>query len=647
MKRILFLVLIAFVSCVCSYADQYVIEDLSTTTINIGGVEKIVGDKFSDASTIKWSNPKQFMRARNLGKQGAKSKKFYQAAFVEKQATSIADYYYKVDHLSTMGPVNAGKVTWHDGRNKTKYPDNRKAIVIGNSEYSNIDYLINPVGDAILVTEKLQDLGFDVATCYDGQIADMKRALNSFCDKSKGCDVALFYYAGHGLQDSENSINYLLPVNINMDEDYVNSRNCLSGLDVRDNIQKLRCKVNILLFDACRSDFSVRGFNSSAFTMEAGNNTVVMYSTSNGTVAYDGYRGGKNGPFASAFLDNVGTPGITLSATLKKIQIKVAELSKGQTPSISDNVVTDFFFEPESKTIVPPTPKPNPNPQVVKQQNTTQVSNTQQQANATTGTHNGHEWVDLGLPSGTKWATCNVGASSPSEYGDYFAWGETSPKKSYDWSNLKYSRYRRATVKFSKYVTDSKSGKVDGKKELELSDDAARINWGSGWRMPSKEQLEELWHKCWWIKTSQGEHLGCKVIGPNGNSIFLPSAGSSKEVYPDDDVLYGCYWARSLYLDNQWNAYFLTFYSLATEGWDFGMTLNNGDRSDGLSVRPVLAPIFGDEVTEDISSANPDSSSPNLVSSCIADADVEQNSQVSYTTTGSKNGHTRTTSTFF
>lgn len=354
MKRLLFLVLMAFVNCIYGYADQYVIEELSTTTISIGGIEKTVGDKFSDTSTIKWSSPKQFMRARNLDKQGAKSKKFYQAAFMEKQATSIADYYIKLNRLSTMGPGSASKVSWYDGRNKTKYPEKRKAIVIGNSEYIYENYLLNPVGDAILVTEKLQDLGFDVATCYDGQVSDMKRTLNSFCDKAKDCDVVLFYYTGHGLQSKDNSINYLLPVNINTESgyDYVNERTCLSGLDVRDKILELQCKVNILLFDACRSDALVKGFSSSAFTMEAGKNTVVMYSTSNGNVAYDGYRGGKNGPFASAFLDNVGTPGITLSATLKKIQIKVEELSNGQTPSISDNVVTDFFFEPDSNMVV-------------------------------------------------------------------------------------------------------------------------------------------------------------------------------------------------------------------------------------------------------------------------------------------------------
>ena len=107
---------------------------------------------------------------------------------------------------------------------------------------------------------------------------------------------------------------------------------------------------------------------------------------------------------------------------------------------------------------------------------------------------NGHEWVDLGLPSGTKWATMNVGASSPSDYGSYYAWGETSPKSNYTWQNLKYfiSGDRFDNLKFSKYVSDSTHGTVDNKKELDPSDDAAYVNWGSGWRMPSYAQQDEL-----------------------------------------------------------------------------------------------------------------------------------------------------------
>lgn len=191
-----------------------------------------------------------------------------------------------------------------------------------------------------------------------------------------------------------------------------------------------------------------------------------------------------------------------------------------------------------------------------------------------------HYYVDLGLPSGTKWATMNVGASSPSDYGDYFAWGETSPKSNYDWSNLKYC-LDNSGDKFSKYVTDSRYGNVDGKKELDLSDDAAYVNWGEGWCMPSEAQQDELREKCTWTWTSMGGHDGYKVVGPNGNSLFLPAAG-----YRNGSSSYGVgssgdYWSRSLYLGGQWSAYYLDFNSGDVD-WLFGY------RSFGRSVRPVL-----------------------------------------------------------
>lgn len=140
--------------------------------------------------------------------------------------------------------------------------------------------------------------------------------------------------------------------------------------------------------------------------------------------------------------------------------------------------------------------------------------------------HNGHEWVDLGLS--VKWATCNVGASSPEGYGDYFAWGETSPKSSYNWKNLKYrtSGDSYDNVKFSKYVTDGKYGPVDNRTTLELSDDAVRANWGGNWRMPTIDEFQELIDKCIWAWTKMNGKKGYKVTSKrNGNSIFLPAAG--------------------------------------------------------------------------------------------------------------------------
>ena len=108
-----------------------------------------------------------------------------------------------------------------------------------------------------------------------------------------------------------------------------------------------------------------------------------------------------------------------------------------------------------------------------------------------TGTENGHEYVDLGLPSGTKWATCNVGASKPQDYGNYYAWGETSTKETYKWSTYKYGTYDDDGdySKLTKYNTS------DSKTTLDLSDDAAHVNWGGKWRMPTFEQLSELSHE--------------------------------------------------------------------------------------------------------------------------------------------------------
>ena len=124
---------------------------------------------------------------------------------------------------------------------------------------------------------------------------------------------------------------------------------------------------------------------------------------------------------------------------------------------------------------------------------------------ATTGVHNGHEWVDMGLS--VLWATSNVGASSPSDYGNYYAWGETTTKSSYTEDNSRTYKVRM--------------GDISGNPSY----DAATANWGDGWRMPTKEEFEELQNRCDWQWMSQGGHYGCKVTGPNGNSIFLPAAG--------------------------------------------------------------------------------------------------------------------------
>ncbi len=156
-----------------------------------------------------------------------------------------------------------------------------------------------------------------------------------------------------------------------------------------------------------------------------------------------------------------------------------------------------------------------------------------------------HEWVDLGLPSGTLWATMNVGAKVPEEYGDYFAWGETAPKQVYSWSTYKWCNGSQNTI--TKYCTNSDYGMVDNKTQLVLGDDAAYVNWGALWRMPTKEQEKELIDKCTWTETTQNGVYGLLVTGPNGNTIFLPATGGRFDDELNLTGSHGGYWSRTLY----------------------------------------------------------------------------------------------------
>ena len=191
--------------------------------------------------------------------------------------------------------------------------------------------------------------------------------------------------------------------------------------------------------------------------------------------------------------------------------------------------------------------------------------------------HNGHEYVDLGLS--VKWATCNVGANKPEEYGDYFAWGETTIKSIYKWGTYKYcyGSYNNLL----KYNTNRRYGTIDSKTIIEFSDDAARANWGGSWRMPTEEELIELLEQCTWTWTTQNGVKGYKVMSKsNGNSIFLPAAG-----YRDDSSLYragysGFIWSSSLGADDRSNGCSMSFHFSH-------VYMDAHYRYYGLSVRPV------------------------------------------------------------
>ena len=193
-----------------------------------------------------------------------------------------------------------------------------------------------------------------------------------------------------------------------------------------------------------------------------------------------------------------------------------------------------------------------------------------------------HEWVDLGLPSGTLWATCNVGANAPEGYGDYFAWGETAPKELYYADTYKWGHNdSNGNWMMSKYCTNSSYGTVDNKTELELADDAAYVNWGSSWRMPTLEQWQELLSNCSWKWTIINGVNGQQGTGPNGNTVFLPATGS-RSLAPSQVGMNGHYWSRTLDIDN----------SSAADGLYFssgGLSWYRSAREFGFTVRAVRA----------------------------------------------------------
>jgi len=146
------------------------------------------------------------------------------------------------------------------------------------------------------------------------------------------------------------------------------------------------------------------------------------------------------------------------------------------------------------------------------------------------------DWVDLGLPSGLLWATRNVGASSPEDYGDYFAWGETSPKSVYDESTYRY--YNSSSTRYTKYTGS------DGLTILQPGDDAATANYGG--RTPTKEEWQELMDNTTIQWTTQNGVNGCRFTGSNGNSLFLPAAGLRGGSSLGGDGSDGYYWSSSL-----------------------------------------------------------------------------------------------------
>ena len=202
-----------------------------------------------------------------------------------------------------------------------------------------------------------------------------------------------------------------------------------------------------------------------------------------------------------------------------------------------------------------------------------------------------YTYVDLGLPSGNKWATCNVGATKPTEYGDFFAWGETKPKEDYSCSTYKWCENKKVDEEwgipndFTKYCTSSKYGTVDNKTVLDAEDDAATANWGSAWRMPTFDEFKELIEGCdWeWVEDFNGNGVNGRLgtSKKNGSTIFLPAAGSRDNTDLYNAGFHGNYWSSSLLS-------YYSYYSSYLDFYDYDVYRSSRSRYYGRSVRAVL-----------------------------------------------------------
>lgn len=231
-----------------------------------------------------------------------------------------------------------------------------------------------------------------------------------------------------------------------------------------------------------------------------------------------------------------------------------------------------------------------------------------------TGTEDGHDFVDLGLPSGTLWATANIGASESQAYGNYFAWGETEPQASnaYSWGSYKYAKgISYENPRLIKYCNNSEYGDegfIDNKTVLDLEDDVAHVNWGGKWRMPTKEQCDELMNEGYWVwtdnyngsyrrgfivyKAKEDIDKG-SVISYSGDAmdyslsdihIFLPAAGQRFIGSISSVNSTGSYLSSSLVTGSPYNAWHISFSSTSVVSYSYYI-----DRSRGYSVRPVIS----------------------------------------------------------
>ncbi|MBP5548476.1 MAG: caspase family protein, partial [Bacteroidales bacterium] len=258
------------------------------------------------------------------------------------------------DNEITVTATNAcgtTKKTFHVTYNKNDVVvdniEGRVALVIGNAKYTNHP-LLNPANDAADVASSLRNLGFDVRVITNGTKREMEQAISDLSLRAKSNGVALFYYAGHGLQ--VNGHNYLVPVNATLRTEGDVEYECTDVNRVLANMESSGCSMNILVIDACRDNPFESTWHRSVATrgltgINAPKGTFIAYATAPGNVANDGT--GRNSPYTTAFLNTLKVPGLGIFDFFQQVQASVMKATRdSQVPWVSSSFLGNFYFNP-------------------------------------------------------------------------------------------------------------------------------------------------------------------------------------------------------------------------------------------------------------------------------------------------------------
>jgi Caspase domain len=231
--------------------------------------------------------------------------------------------------------------------------EKRFALVIGNGEYAGANPLRNPPNDARAMSVALREIGFDVIERTNLNSREMKKAIIDLGNKLKANDVGLFYYAGHGVQS--NGKNYLIPVDAEIEKEADVGIDGVEMDSVLAQIEGAKNRINIVILDACRNNFSTRGWSSSGRGLlqvaNAPSGTFIAYATAPGSTASDN-KSGQNGLYTQELLKALRQPGLRIEEVFKQVRLRVKELSEGrQIPWESSSLEGEFYFIPPTSTV--------------------------------------------------------------------------------------------------------------------------------------------------------------------------------------------------------------------------------------------------------------------------------------------------------